>query len=362
MQRHLRFTARALTVVLLVCISGCTSDDESADADDVSDAADATSEVGDTGSLDAEPDTSDVELDPGTDPDASSDADAQDVADDVPMDVADDRDAELDVTDGTDADEDATDVDVDAGPPGSAGCVDGAGLTEGEHRFMLEGLERRFIVRLPTGYAQDRPWPLILALHPNGGNIGYWDNPDGPRDIRGYAENDAIVIMTEAIGGNWRDYEDLENAPARLETELLYFDEVVGQARTELCVREDNIFAMGFSGGGSFSGVLGCRRTDIRAFAAGGSVIYFDEDACVGEPAAWITIGEGELMGREPFREFWRERGGCEATSMPTEPEPCVAYDACTEGTPVHYCEHAGAHVWPEFGTEALWTFFVDFM
>ena len=62
---------------------------------------------------------------------------------------------------------------VDAGPPGSAGCVDGAGLDEGEHTFMLEDRSRRYILRLPNGYTRDRAWPLVLALHGNGGSTSY---------------------------------------------------------------------------------------------------------------------------------------------------------------------------------------------
>jgi len=134
---------------------------------------------------------------------------------------------------------------------------------------------------------------------------------------------------------------------------------VLSQARADLCVREDAIFAMGFSGGGSFSGVLACRRDDIRAIAVGGSVIYFDEAECVRKVAAWITIGTLELnAGREQYRDFFRDLAGCEATSSSTDPSPCVAYEGCDPATPVHYCQHPGDHVWPDFGSEAMWSFF----
>ncbi len=242
----------------------------------------------------------------------------------------------------------------------SAGCLSGQGLAEGEHTFQLDGLDRRYIVRLSSGYSQEKAWPLVLALHPNGSNIGYWDVTSGPRNIRAAVGDDAVLVIPEAIGGNWRDYgEPADTWPARLERELVYFDEVLSQVKGELCIDQDGIFSMGFSGGGSFSGVLGCRRDDIRAIAVGGSVIYFDEADCVGTPAAWITIGQLELnAGREAFRDFFRDRAGCTATTMATDPPPCVAYDDCATPTPVHYCEHPGDHVWPDFGTAASWAFF----
>jgi polyhydroxybutyrate depolymerase len=250
------------------------------------------------------------------------------------------------------------------GPTMSPGCTSGSGLAEGEHVFTLDDLERRFIVRLPIGYTADQPWPVVLALHGNGGSVAYWDVTSGPRNIRAVLENDAVLIIVEAIEGNWRDYDmPPETWPARIEQELAYFEEVLTQAKNELCIHEDAIFSMGFSGGGSFSGVLGCRRPDIRAIAVGGSVIYFEEEDCAYAPAAWITIGEMELSpAREAFRDFFRDRAMCEETSMATDPSPCTAYDGCAPLTPVHYCQHPAGHVWPDFGSEAMWSFFSTFV
>lgn len=236
----------------------------------------------------------------------------------------------------------------------SPGCVDGEGIPEGESTFELEDEMRRYIVHLPNGYTRDRKWPVVLALHPNGGNIDYWNVTDGSRNIRAAVEDDAILIVAEDITANW---------PDDLDTELAYFDTILTRAKNELCVNTDEIFSMGFSGGGSFSGVLGCRRDDIRAIAIGGAIMYFDPADCVNTPAAWVTIGELELIqGRADFRDFWRDKAGCEATSTPTDPDPCVAYDGCDAETPVVYCQHEGDHVWPAFGTEATWNFFKRFI
>lgn len=251
-----------------------------------------------------------------------------------------------------------------SGPTTSPGCASGAGLAEGEHVFQLEGLDRRYILRLPEGYSTDTAWPIVLALHGNGGSADYWDVTTGERNIREVLKNDAVLIVAEAIGGNWRDYNMApETWPARIEQELAYFEEVLSQAKNELCINEDAIFSMGFSGGGSFSGVLGCYREDIRAIAVGGSVIYFDEEACVHTPAAWITIGTEELTpDREAYRDFFRERAMCAETTAATPPDPCVAYDGCDTSTPVHYCQHPDGHIWPDFGSEAMWSFFSTFL
>ncbi|MEO7094775.1 MAG: hypothetical protein ABI175_16070, partial [Polyangiales bacterium] len=70
---------------------------------------------------------------------------------------------------------------VDAAERDSLGCRTGLGLAEGEHTFMHEGLSRRFMLRLPTSYTRDRPWPVVLALHGNGGSVAYWDGTTGDR-------------------------------------------------------------------------------------------------------------------------------------------------------------------------------------
>jgi polyhydroxybutyrate depolymerase len=236
---------------------------------------------------------------------------------------------------------------------GSVGCRSGEGLPEGETTFELDGATRRYRLYLPTGYTGAEPWPLLFALHPNGGNIEYWNGEDGNQAIRPVVQDEAILVLAEDITNNW---------PDDLPTELAYIDYIANEMKTQLCVDESRIFSMGFSGGGSFSGVLGCMRDDIRAIASGGAIIYFEPADCINAPAAWVTIGELELIpGREEFRDFWRDTGGCDETTMPVEPDPCVAYDNCNADTPVHYCQHAGDHVWPDFGTEAAWAFLSQF-
>jgi polyhydroxybutyrate depolymerase len=248
-------------------------------------------------------------------------------------------------------------------PAGSPGCTAKTSLAEGEQQFMLDGLDRRYILRLPQNYSTDHPWPLIFALHGNGGDPSYWDGMGGDRDIRTAFANDAIIVIPEAIGNAWRDYEaPPESWPAGIELELGYFDSIYQTAREQLCVDEGNVFAMGFSGGGSFSGVLGCRRDYIRAIAVGGSVIYFDPAECVSTPAAWITIGDKELTaGREEFRDFFRMLAGCAETSTPGAPDGCVNYDGCGATTPVTFCSHPAGHVWPAIGTDATKAFFESF-
>lgn len=236
----------------------------------------------------------------------------------------------------------------------SAGCTSGKELAEGAATITIGGATRKYTLRKPTGYSADRAWPLVLALHPNGSNMAYWDATTGSRAMRPILKDKAILVLPEARMGDWR---------GDLPTDLAYFDSLISLLKKEMCIDTSRIFSMGFSGGGSFSGVLGCSRTDIRAIASGGAVIYFDKTKCVGKPAAWITIGDGEsIPARIEFRDFWRTRNAC--TTMTTVVPPastCVAYGCPDPKLPVEFCSHAGDHVWPSFGADAAWLFFSKF-
>lgn len=299
--------------------------------------------------------------DAGMDPDSAVSDSSTEVDSNVAEDSGPGDDAGTQNDSGPESDVGPDDVGVDARPPGSAGCTSGSGLSDGEHTFMMDGYERRYIVRLPDGYSADRTWPLIFALHGNGGNPGYWDSESGARDIRGAFEDEAILILGHAIDDQWRNYDDRDNWERNIAYELNYFDAIVEEATNELCIDEENIFSMGFSGGGSFSGVLGCRREYIRAISVGGSVIYFDtDDACVNTPAAWITIGQGEqTSGRSNYREFFRDLAGCDESDAPDE--GCVEYTSCAEDDPIIYCTHPAGHQWPDIGTDATRVFFRQF-
>jgi polyhydroxybutyrate depolymerase len=245
---------------------------------------------------------------------------------------------------------------ADTGPT-TAGCGTSEGLPEGQATITVGGVNRTYILRLPAGYSAQRAWPLVLALHPNGGaGIGFWDATSGARSIRALARDKAVVVLPLALpaggGFDWRGH---------LDADLAFFDALIQRLESKLCIDRARLFAMGFSGGGSFSGVLGCRRSDIRAFAAGSGVAYYDPKDCIGHPAAWLTVGADELIpARAAFRDDWVQRAGCQPMTTATPPASCLAYQ-CPAATPVHHCVHPGGHLWPDYGTQAAWDFFARF-
>lgn len=237
----------------------------------------------------------------------------------------------------------------------SPGCNAAAALPEGARKLQVGALERSYVVRKPKGYADapQKPWPLVLALHPNGSGSDYWDVATGARALRPFLIDSSVLILAQGRDNDWRGDVPLD---------LSYFDALIKEVEANLCLDTQRIFAMGFSGGGSFAGALGCYRTDIRAIAAGGAVIYFEPAECIGKPAAWITIGDGEsINARIAYRDFFRTAAACAATTSPIDPTPCVAYTCPDPARPVTFCSHPGGHDWPDFGSKAAATFFAQF-
>lgn len=241
-------------------------------------------------------------------------------------------------------------------PKPSAGCNVSDAFADGAHEIAVGDLTRQYSLTKPDGYdaAAKKAWPLVLALHPNGSAMDYWNPATGSRAIRPLLKDKAIVVMPQARNDDWR---------GDLPADLAYFDSMIQELAAKLCIDQTRVLSLGHSGGGSFSGVLGCHRTDVRAIAASGSVIYFDEADCVGKPAAWITIGVDEAIPeRIEYRDFFRTFAGCAETSKASEPEGCVLYDCPSAERPVEFCSHPGGHEWPDYGATASVDFFEQFL
>ena len=230
----------------------------------------------------------------------------------------------------------------DAGnkPPAapSAGCSSADQLPEGAG--TLPG-GRRYMVHLPTGYEKTRPYPLVFANHPNGGNIGMFEDQKTKTVIKEWA----ILVLTQSETGVWT---------ASFPADLAYFDALVPLLKEKLCVDTGRIYAFGFSGGASFSNLLACTRTFLRAVGGGGGIPgYNGYTAADCKPMpAWIDQGM-----RAGLVELWTAKDGC-TQKLPGNRPNCSTY-MCTTA-PVVYCTN-GAHIWPSYGSEDVSAFFRQF-
>jgi hypothetical protein len=196
-------------------------------------------------------------------------------------------------------------------------------------------------VHLPTGYDKTRPFPLVFGNHPNGGNIGMFED----QKTKSVMKDWAILVLTQSQTGDWR-----EAFPA----DLAYFDTLVALLKDKLCVDTNRVYSFGFSGGASFSNLLACKRTFLRAVGGGGGIPGYDGYTaadCKPMPA-WIDEGM-----RAGLVELWTAKNGC-TQKLPGNRPNCSTY-TCTIA-PVVYCTN-GVHTWPSYGSEDVAAFFKQF-
>ena len=86
---------------------------------------------------------------------------------------------------------------------------------------------------------------------------------------------------------------------------------------------------------------------------------------CVGSVAAWISHGTSDgtvsFSSGQGSRDHWVSSNNCSTSSTATSPSPCISYDGCDAGHPVHWCEYSAGHTQPSFGQDAIWSFFEQF-
>jgi predicted peptidase len=115
------------------------------------------------------------------------------------------------------------------------------------------------------------------------------------------------------------------------------------------------------------SNAIGCEMSDVfRAIAPMSGSLYSGCERETEHPIAmWMAHGDDDdivpLEDGQAALEVMLEKNGCGSETMPVGPSPCVAYQGCTAGYPVHYCEFSGGHGPASFGPQAIWDFFSQF-
>jgi poly(3-hydroxybutyrate) depolymerase len=244
----------------------------------------------------------------------------------------------------------------------SSGCGKATWPASGNFNIDIGGTMRAYIVKIPTNYDTNKPYRLVFAWHGLGGTaqqiaqFGYYQ-------LESLSAGSAIFVSGQGLetgsGAGW---------PNTGGQDVNFVRSLVDWMKTNYCVDQARIFSVGMSYGGIMSNTLGCQMGGIfRAIApmAGSGPFQFGANACVGQVAAWLTHGTADtVVGYDAgvsSKETWRTRNHCQGTSAPTMPSPCVAYDGCDPGYPVHWCSWDGGHTIPSFSAGAIWNFFAQF-
>jgi len=232
----------------------------------------------------------------------------------------------------------------------TAGCGKSPTLSNGAHTIQSSGQSRSYILRIPDGYSNTRPYRLIFAYHWRGGTMN--DVASGGTSgsswsyygMQAQSNNSAILIAPQGIGNGWANSNGQD---------LTFTDDLIRLIENDLCVDTTQLFAMGFSYGGGMSYAIACARATVfRAV-----VVYSGAQlsGCSGgtQPIAYFGIhgiSDSVLnisLGRS-LRDTFVRNNGCAAQS-PREPTPGSATHimttySCRAGYPVQWAAFDGGH------------------
>ncbi|KAH3904411.1 feruloyl esterase C [Parastagonospora nodorum] len=245
----------------------------------------------------------------------------------------------------------STNLDVLTKRANSAGCGKTPTLKNGVNSVNVNGKQRQYTLRIPTGYTNSKPYKLIFAWHPRGGSMN--DIAGGGSDGAAWAyygqqkkaAESAILVAPNGLNAGWANNGG---------EDIAFLDAMRKAIEADLCVDEAQRFSTGFSYGGGMSYSIACSRSkEFKAVAviAGGLI-----SGCEGgnDPIAYLGIhgiNDNVLpidMGRQ-LRDRFVKNNGCTAQS-PREPgsgsglHVKTSYAGCRSGFPVTWIAFDGGH------------------
>lgn len=241
---------------------------------------------------------------------------------------------------------------------GSTGCGAPAKLTNGRRTINVNGLNREYVLDIPSNYNQNNPYKLVFGWHWRGGSAndvvgqGYYG-------MKSLSNNTAIFVAPDRAAGT----DGWTNANGR---DIAFLQSMLTQLKSSLCIDESRIFSTGWSYGGMMSFAVGRELpTTFRAIAPVSGAFLTPHVDSGSATAAWIAHGNNDTVVSQSSgaqaRDAYVRANGCSNTTVPVQPSPCVEYQNCSAGKPVVWCSFNGGHSQPSFYSSGAWNFFNRF-
>lgn len=270
----------------------------------------------------------------------------------------------------------------------SAGCGKAPTIASnmynnGQHiSITAAGMQRRYILNVPTNYDNTKPYKLVIAYHQLNGN------DDQMYQAQYYhllpLSNNTTIFVAPNGQKNGASCGDASNCgwPNPSGSDIALADAIVAELGQNFCIDTNRIFATGWSYGGSMSYKTACERPlgaangYIRAIAAY-SGAQLSGNCTPSKPVAYFAAhGTHDSvlnysMGVGLAQNFSKANGCTWAT--PTQVDSgahvCTDEKGCAMGYPVRFCSFNGDHTPDPDGGQAgkswvyqeVWDFFSQF-
>lgn len=212
------------------------------------------------------------------------------------------------------------------------------------------GVDRKYVVYIPTGYTGTTAVPLLLVIH------GAHNTPamaESWSQMNAVANQNGFIIAYPAGLDCWNAGGILPGCTAA-DDDLGFLKALVSDAQSHACINPKRVYATGISNGSMMAQYLGCKASDI--FAAVGGVAAGGGCAPSRPISVFYVHGTADTTvpysSAQPSVTNWATRNGCSTTAVETYNQGstrCVTYSNCREGVEVEFCTVTDMpHCWPD--------------
>ncbi|HJU86656.1 MAG TPA: PHB depolymerase family esterase [Gemmatimonadota bacterium] len=241
------------------------------------------------------------------------------------------------------------------------------------------GLQRSYLLHVPSGWTADSKLPLVLAFHGVQSDPVHLRNVSGLDDV---ADRSGVVIAYPAAAlGDWNTgcLQCGSNAVVEEIDDLGFVSDLVEQLAADAGIDRRRVYVIGISNGALFVHRLACAAQGIVAAAASVAATLIAPEyvpACGGGTLPMLFFHgsddtffppEGRFAGNTVLSvrllsigesvDSWADRDGCEGTpritALPDAEEDGTtvvrtAHADCEAGAVVvYYAVAGGGHTWP---------------
>ncbi len=245
--------------------------------------------------------------------------------------------------------------------------------------LTFQGYARSYDLHVPPQYDGKTPLPLVIALHPFGGDAAGFANATGfnkEADAEGF-----FVVYPQGLNGSWNAGSCCRPSSQQIFDDVGFIKTVLAKLKSDLAVNDSRVYVAGESNGGMLAYRLACDfPEDFAAIAAVSATSVVTESCNATSPVSVMAV-HGTADTDIPYNNstrsasnlpvppavdavsYWAKRDG--TVSVPQQQVKgnltVTSYSGGLNGTEVVlYTVNGGRHGWlPEIPTtDLIWRFF----